>query len=404
MLPWLSRRMRSWRTWAALVIVGILAAVAARGLWAEYHLRAARRALQRRAYPEARAHLGCYLSVWPRSPAAHLLAARCARGVGAFDEAEQLLADCRKLEADPKAVALEQDLLDAQQGTLDRAGFERLWSRAEQNGPETAAILEALASGCLYTNRLPEAMACLDRWLASAPGDSQALYLRGLVWEGMGILPRAKEDYQEAVRRDPQHVPARKRLAEYLLAAGALEESGQMFQQLLERDPGDAALLVGLARCRRTQARFDEARRLLDEVLARDAPPPTALVERARLAQQQGDCPAAEKWFRRALARDAFDDEAWYGLGRCLRELGRLAEAKDCEDRVARIKKDVERLHRLHEQMGKGVKGPEIPCEAGMICLRNGQKAEARRWFRNALQWDPSHEGARQGLEQSDRE
>ena len=53
-------------------------------------------------------------------------------------------------------------------------------------GPAVAGhqVLEALALGCLYTNRPGEAMACLDRWLAYSPGDSQALYLRGLARQG----------------------------------------------------------------------------------------------------------------------------------------------------------------------------------------------------------------------------
>jgi tetratricopeptide (TPR) repeat protein len=401
MLPWLLRRVRSWRTWVVLVLVGALAAAGGRLLWAEHQLRLGRAALERRAYAEARAHVDRYLSIWPSNPAAHLLAARCARASGNLDEAERLLITARRLGADHRALALELDLLDAQRGTLPRADVERLWGRVEEGDPETPAILEALAEGCLYTCRLREAMACLERWLAYAPGDSQALYLRGLTWEGLGVLSRAEKDYRQAVRRDPKHIPARKRLAEYLLAAGNLSEAAELFLQLRQEQPEDDSVLLGLARCRRTQARFDEARRLLEELLARDSPPPASLVERARLAQQQGGASAAEKWYRQALARDPSDDEACYGLARCLRELGRVSEAKVYEARAKRIKADVERLHRLHEQMDKGPVGPEVPYEAGMICLRNGQKAEARRWFRNALQRDPGHQGAQRGLEQA---
>src|SRR5262249_3923392 len=115
---------RSWRTWALLLLFGLLVAWAGRFLWAEYHLRAARPALERRAYPEARAHLDRYLQVWPRSPTAHLLAARCARSTGDFDEAGRLLAACRRLGADREALALEEDLLDAQRGTLSAASEE----------------------------------------------------------------------------------------------------------------------------------------------------------------------------------------------------------------------------------------------------------------------------------------
>src|SRR5262249_724543 len=83
--------------------------------------------------------------------------------------------------------------LDAQRGTLRSAGEEMLWRRVETGDPETPRILEALALGGLYTNRLGEAMACLERWLAHSPGDSQALYLRGLAWAGLGARGKAGE-------------------------------------------------------------------------------------------------------------------------------------------------------------------------------------------------------------------
>src|SRR5262249_9084046 len=364
------QRLRTWarsrRAWALLLLLGLLAALATTFLCAQSQLRAARRALHRRAYAEARADLDRYLRVWPRSPTAHLLAARCARGTGAFDEAERLLAACERLGADRKALALEEKLLDAQRGTLRSDGEEMLWRRVETGDPETPRILEALALGGLYTNRLGEAMACLERWLAHSPGDSQALYLRGLAWEGLGALDKAGEDYRQAVRRDPEHAPARRRLAEYLFAAGALDEAAGLFQQLLAREPDDVTLRLGLARCRRAQGKTAEAQRLLEELLARDPPPLPALVERSRLAQQQGDPAGAEKWYRQALAQDSFDHEACYGLAQCLRALGQAKEAQDYEARAAQIERDLNRLAQLHEQMGQDPNDPELPFEAGM--------------------------------------
>src|SRR5205807_6906 len=110
-----------------------------------------------------------------------LLAVRCARGAGDFDEAERLLAACRWLEAPPEALVLERHLLIAQRGSLGPLEADVLRRRVEEGDPETPCILEALALGYLYTNRLGEAMESLERWLAYTPGDSQALYLRGLV-------------------------------------------------------------------------------------------------------------------------------------------------------------------------------------------------------------------------------
>jgi tetratricopeptide (TPR) repeat protein len=382
-----------------LLCLGLLGAIAGRFLRAEGSLRAARRALERRAFAEARAQLDGYLAVWPRSPEAHLLAARCARGTGNFDEAERLLAVCARLGADGEALSLEEDLLGAQRGTLGPGGDQWLWHRVRAGDVETPRILEALAQGHLYTQRLGEALVCLERWLEYAPGDGQALYLRGLVWEGIGDLHRAGADYRRAVRRDPEHVPARQRLAEYLLHVHKLKEAARLFRQLLEQRPGEAMFVLGLARCRRLQAKTAEARRLLDGLIARPSPPPPVLVERSRLAQQEGQFRAAEKWYRQALVQDPFDYDACFGLAQCLRALGRPGEARKYEARRARVERDLNRLRALHAQLGKNPNDLELAYEAGLICLRNGQKGEARRWFRNVLQRNPGHAGARQGLE-----
>jgi tetratricopeptide (TPR) repeat protein len=382
-----------------LFLFGSLTAIIGRFLWAEYHLRAARRAVERRAYTDAQAHLTRHLGVWPHSTTAHLLSARCARGVGDLDEAERLLAACSQRGSDFEAVALERSLLHAQRGTITPDRQKMLWRLVEKEAPETPQILEALALGGIYTQRLGEAMACLERWLTYAPGDSQALYLRGLVWEGMGSLQKAGDDYRRAVRHDPEHLPARRRLAEYLTSTGEYTEAAELFEKLLVQQPDDAFLTLGLARCRRLLGEIADAERLLDELLARESPPAPALVERARLALGKREFEGAENWFRLALAQDPFERDACHGLGQCLRALGRSTEAEIYESRTAQIDRDLAQLSKLCEQIGQNPNDADLPYQAGMICLRNGQKAEARRWFRNVLQLQPEHEGARQGLE-----
>src|SRR5436309_1536405 len=89
---WPRRRPR--RALAALFLLGLLAL----GGWqlrrvclAEYHLRAARRAVERGHNLRAQHHLERCLARRPREPEAMLLAARVARRVGAFDAAENWL-------------------------------------------------------------------------------------------------------------------------------------------------------------------------------------------------------------------------------------------------------------------------------------------------------------------------
>jgi Flp pilus assembly protein TadD len=84
-----------------------------------------------------------------------------------------------------------------------------------------------------------------------------------------------------------------------------------------------------------------------------------------------------------------------------LHVLGRRSEAESYHKRAEEIGRDLERLRLLHAQMGQNPDDPELPYEAGLICLRNGQKAEARRWFLNVLQGSPTHAGARRGWKQA---
>jgi tetratricopeptide (TPR) repeat protein len=401
MLERILRVRRSRRAWTLFLVIALLLSVASPFLWANIQLRAARHSLERRAYAKAQAHLAHYLRIWPNSPSAHLLAARCARGLGNFDEAQRLLSACRWLETEPEDLILEGRLLDAQRGTLGALEADALLRRVAASDPETPHILEALVLGYLYTNRLGEAMECVERWLAYTPGDSQALYLRGLVWEGMGAIHEAGEDYRQAARRDPRHSQARERWAEYLLYAGQYQEAAQLFRQLAERDPQDVGLQLGLARCRHALGEIPQAESLLDNLIANGKATVPVLLERARLARGDGDLPGAEKWFRQALTQDPSDYDACYGLGQCLRALSRPRDAEEFEARAAQLDRAVKRLRDLHEQIARHPEDLELPYQAGLICLRSGQKAEARRWFRNVLQRNPSHEGARHGLEEA---
>src|SRR5262249_62283406 len=87
-------------------------------IWIEYHYRAAKQALERRNFTQARAHLGLCLRARPSSIPIHVLAARAARCAGDMDDAERHLDVCQELHGGSEALALEQALLRAQQGQV----------------------------------------------------------------------------------------------------------------------------------------------------------------------------------------------------------------------------------------------------------------------------------------------
>jgi tetratricopeptide (TPR) repeat protein len=381
-----------------LALLALATALAGPSLWAAYHFRAGRRALEDYAVVRARGHLGRCLRVWPRSAAAHLLAARAARAAGAYEEAEGHLEACERFGGDTPELRLEEQLLDVQRGRASPATEELLWYRVRQGHPEVPRILEALALGYLYTYRLGGALDCVERWLRRDPASAGALYVRGLIREGLQDFVRAGQDYRHAVARAPGHAQARRRLGELLLFEGRPDEAAANFEHLLRDEPAEADLLFGLARCHRRQGRTAEARTLLDRLLAGPARRGAVLLERARVAQEEGDGAGAEEGFRRAVAQDPGNAEACYALASCLARRGRKNEARRYLTRAQEIERDLQRLWQLYEEVGKDPADPEPRYQAGLICLRNGQKGEGRRWLLSALNLDPTHQRARTAL------
>src|SRR5262249_42465127 len=89
---WLMRHPRHTLAVATLfVLIAACAGMSGAYLWAAYHLRAAREALERYHTNEALPHLQACLTVWQRDPETLLLAARAARRTGEFDWADHYL-------------------------------------------------------------------------------------------------------------------------------------------------------------------------------------------------------------------------------------------------------------------------------------------------------------------------
>ncbi len=395
---------KSWRRPRLLAFTLTLLGLAVLGaypggrlFWRYYQRRAAQQALERRDFGEARARLAQCLQTWPEDAELALLAARAARRDGDLEEANQFLQRCKQLGGDPGALELERALLIAQQG--DPAQVENhLLARVNKRPEEAELILEALAQGCLKSQRLPEALYCLDQWLERQPDNVPALLWRGQVQERWNDLEEAVASYRRAVAVDPGHAKARRLLALALVRTDLAGEAVEHLELLRQQSPGDAEVLLGLARGRRSLGQVDEARRLLDQVLAAEPHNAEALAERGKLALQTGRPDEAEVHLRRALALAPYDREANYTFYLCLRQQGREEEAARARQAVERIRADLQRVSELRRQIAASPRDASLRCEVGQIFLRNGQTREGLRWLQSALQLDPGHAEARQAL------
>jgi Flp pilus assembly protein TadD len=377
-----------------VILLAVLAAAgwwAGRQLWAEHHLRAARAALERRDFSAADAHLEAFLAVRPDDGPAHLLAARCARRAGRYEDAELHLRRCRGPGGLASQATLEGVLLRVQQGRLgeDEAYLKRTIT---PDHPDAPLVLEALALGYAKTGRLATLLECTDLWLQVRPEDSQALYWRGYAWERFHNDDAARDSYARAVAADPLNDEARLALGRLLLwRLGRPQEALAQWEEVRRRRPEDPAVLLELARGYYAAGRGEDAVRAVDAVLAREPRMPEALGERGKLTLELGQPGQAEGLLREAAALRPDDREALYNLVRCLEQLGKEDEARTQAARLRKLEADLTRLDELIAAVGRSPDDAGLRCEAGQICLRHGRDRDGLHWLRGALEADPAH-------------
>jgi predicted Zn-dependent protease len=382
----------------ALALAGLGIYHAARYLWAEHHLRAARRAEEGGDLVQARLHWAAALQGRPSSREARLRAARLAWRAGDDKDAEHHLSAYEHFHGLDKAVLLERSLLHARRGEFTGNEEKYLLSLVGREHPDAVLILQCLIQGYRQTGRLEHAWRCLELWLRRQPNCALALLWRGELEEGAKRQPDALADYRRAVELDPEHDEARLRLAELLLSLRQGAEAATHFEALCQRQPGNVAALLGLARCRRALGQPEEARQLLATILAAQPQDPQALSERGGLAFDAGQPAEAEGWLRKALAASPNDREATYLLAQCLQQQGRRGEADACLAKFRRIEADQQRLADLIKQIAAAPRDPNLRYEAALILLRNGRDPEALSWLTSALREDPYHRATHQAL------
>ncbi len=398
LFPW----PRSPRRW--LLALGLAAALglaltqAGPHLLAEYHFRAAAKALERDHPGAARDHLAHCLRVWPDSGPAHLLAARAARLAGDAEAAERHLGACR---ADPRVDEgrrLERALLEAQSGALDDVEpyLRRLLGR---NHPDSALIWQALTQGYLLTYRTTEALGGFGEWLRLRPGNAAALHGRGHVWLRLHQPAKAAEDFRRALEADPGHDSARLELAFCLLEGGQAGQARAHLEHL--RGPGDGRprVLEGLARAYLNLGRPDEAGSVLDDLLADHPRFVPGLRLRARLALEAGRADEAERWLRQALRAEPHDRLANFDLLRCLKALGRKEEGRRQEARLKKLDAIHRRLNELsNHEMPRAPHDPKLHAEIADIMFAIGRDELGVAWYLSALRKDPGYSHAHEAL------
>jgi tetratricopeptide (TPR) repeat protein len=373
----------------ALIILGI----ATFGLffWSDYHLRAARRAVEFGHDAIAIRHLQAYRRVRPSYPDALLLAARVARRQHVWNEAESLLDAYWQQRGDDEDLVLERLCLRAARGEVEAVGY-LLQVRIVEDTPMAPLAREALIAGLLYRFRLPEAGKQIDDWLQAEPDNALAWFAQGRWNESREQDSEAVNSFRRVLEIDPEHDEARLRMTTHLLELHQGGEALTHLEYLRRRLPGSPEVLMQLAQALDLQDRDAEARDVLDECLRQHADHAGALAERGRIASRDGEDDKAEDYLRRATRLDPSNPTSRYQFYLILNKNGKKAEAERELDARRRIEADIQRIKDiLNGPYKKAPNDPDLHYEVAMILMRAGRPNEMLRWLNSAIQVAPDH-------------
>jgi predicted Zn-dependent protease len=394
-------------------LVTLTVLIAAGAAWKIHAASAAQRADQlwklaedacrRYDFRAAHGYLVGYLQFRPSDGQGQLLAARCARRsefLADYDgddpqlreAAAHHLRKAERLGITPEALAVERALAEVQHGSwFDN---ERLLvERVRELKPETPLILEGLIHGYLRHVNFEKALACEDALLRMEPGNLQGLLWRGRMRALLRQKPRARADYESALKLDPDFDPARYYFAEMLVAENECREAMAHLEILIEHAPKNLLVRLLWARCRLELG--DDAVPDLDAWLA-DAPPHhsrllEALDARARAALVSRQPEKAENYARRALQELPLDKHALYNLMRSLNAQGRKQDAQEVEKQLAQVTKDLATVARVWDCLAKDSTNLQLRYELGDAYLRLARPGDALVWLNSVLDREPEH-------------
>ncbi len=203
--------------------------------------------------------------------------------------------------------------------TSDRAALLQAASTAQQRGDHDGAV------------------AALDRLLRHAPGDGQALLMRGVLALAQGEAEAAVGYLRRAVEAlvgehaDPV---ALANLGIALASCGRADEAEQVLRQAVEQPGSPPQAAYNLGHLLAARGADDEAVTWLQAAVSAAPAYTRASCELAAAHLRAEEAARAESVLRAALAHDAEHPVALHHLGLALRMLGRHEEACACFQRA----------------------------------------------------------------------
>lgn len=208
--------------------------------------------------------------------------------------------------------------------TAARAYLDTIIGR---NGRHVAAR-KLLASIYFDQGDLASASNTLDQALRDAPGDGQALFLKGRILMAEKRYVQATDYLERAAKAGLDTAEVRAALGQGLLNLGKGEQGLKSLEEAFRRKPGDAAIGLMLASLHMRMGQSAKAIEVVDSMLKRDPNNLAALNLMGVVKGAAGDRIGARKAYEQALAREPKFSTVTLNLARLDQAEGKQAEAR----------------------------------------------------------------------------
>jgi tetratricopeptide (TPR) repeat protein len=300
-----------------------------------------------------------------------------------------------------------RELLDQKQYKAARKQFQYM---ADKN-PDNPEFAYAIALISLQLNDLNSAETELKQVLSKGKKD------QGTVQFYLGQLSEAKNNDDEAINYYRQIkdgdflVPAQIRIAYLLSKRGQLAEARQVLHEIQTTDNEQRAKLAMIeAQLLREANQFDEAYRVLNQALEKLPNDIDLLYETAMMADKTGKPDVFEQLMRKLIKIKPDYAQAYNALGYGMLERNeRIPEAMTLVEKALQLAPDdasimdsvgwgYYRSGKLDESVKMlrrayaGNANPEIAAHLGEVLWVRGDKAEAKKIWRDSLKENPGNE------------
>jgi tetratricopeptide (TPR) repeat protein len=396
---------RKWLPYSAglaiLLLLGWYARNAITVQYLDYRLQAA---IGSRDWKRAHRTLAAYPEAAKKTAKWNYLSARVDRRSGLAKPAAQALALARALGWKPADIRREEVLLKAQSGGIGEVE-ERLqeYTLAGADDQQAEEIYEATARGYMSALRIAEAIRCLKYWSEWQTKNALPHLWLGELHLRLENPPAAIAEFQEVLKRDPTHLEGRLKLADVRLAQLEIEKARSLYERCVEQDPDYSPALLGLAECQRRLGHTDEASRLFCDALTlelSDEQQALGLSAIGQIALENGSYSRAAQLTGESLKKNPNDPAVHLAFASALTSLDRKELAAKHRSIAKAISERHAKLVSVSRQAIQEPENAELRSEAGLLLLQQGMLAPGAQWLQSALQLDPQHPAAHQGLAQ----